>query len=381
MKLGLIINPMAGIGGAVGLKGSDGREIVEQALEQGAQPKAAERVLLTLDKLASVIKQPVLTVSGAMGADVLEKAGIAYEIVMQAKAETTASDTYEAVLKLCENNIDLLMFAGGDGTARDVLDALSAGGKVDTLPVVGIPAGCKIHSAVYAITPAQAGELVALLEQGQPLAVKQAEVMDLDERAYREGKLSSRCYGYLSVPVDDARMQAMKQGGVNLEEVAVQDIAADVVDNMEDGVLYFIGAGTTTAAVMDELGLQNTLLGIDVVLNRELVATDVDERAMLTLLDENINENRAAKIIVTAIGGQGHVFGRGNQQFSPEVINRVIAKEDGKNIIVIATNEKLRSLKGRPLLLDTGNLELDKKLAGMKQIVTGFQQRTLYQLN
>lgn len=381
MKLGLIINPMAGIGGTVGLKGSDGHEIVEQALERGAQPKAAERVLLALEKLAAVIKQPVLTVSGAMGADVLENAGIAYEVVMQAKAETTASDTYEAVLRLCENNIDLLMFAGGDGTARDVLDALSAGGKAENLPVVGIPAGCKIHSAVYAVTPAQAGELVALLEQGQPLAVKQAEVMDLDEQAYREGKLSSRCYGYLSVPVDDTRMQAMKQGGVNYEEIAVQDIAADVVDNMEDEVLYFIGAGTTTAAVMDELGLENTLLGIDAVLNRELVASDVDERTMLTLLDESINENRVAKIIVTAIGGQGHVFGRGNQQFSPAVINRVIAKEDGKNIILIATNEKLRSLKGRPLLLDTGNVELDKKLAGMKQIVTGFQQRTLYQLN
>ncbi len=377
MKLGLIINPMAGIGGTVGLKGSDGRDIVDRALAQGAEPKAGERVSLALEKLVDVIKQPVLTVSAAMGADVLEQVGIAHEIIMQTATETSASDTHDAVLKLCENNIDLLMFAGGDGTARDVLDALNKTGQAETLPVVGIPAGCKIHSAVYAVTPSQAGELVALLEQGEPLAVKQAEVMDLDEQAYREGKVSASCYGYLSVPMDEARMQAMKQGGVNHEEIAVQDIAADVVENMEDEVLYFIGAGTTTAVVMDELGLENSLLGVDVVLNRELIASDVDEAAMLALLNDESNKNRTTKIIVTAIGGQGHIFGRGNQQFSPAVI----AKVGGRNIIVIATNEKLRSLQGRPLLLDTGSVELDEKLSGMKQIVTGFEQRTLYKLN
>ncbi|MDH5387743.1 MAG: ATP-NAD kinase family protein [Gammaproteobacteria bacterium] len=377
MKLGLIINPMAGIGGTVGLKGSDGREIVEQALTRGAEPKAAERALLAIAKLAEVIKQPILTVSGAMGADVLEKAGMAYETVMQASTETSASDTSEAVLKLCDHNIDLLMFAGGDGTARDVLDALNKSGQAEILPVLGIPAGCKIHSAVYAVTPSQAGDLVAMLEQGEPLALKQAEVMDLDEQAYRQGKVSSSCYGYLLVPVDDARMQAMKQGGVNHEEIAVQDIAADVAENMEDEVLYFIGAGTTTAAVMDELGLTNCLLGVDVVLNKELLASDVDEATILALLDDLSHKDRISKIVVTAIGGQGHIFGRGNQQFSPTVI----AKVGGRNIIVVATNEKLRSLQGRPLLLDTGSPQLDKELAGIRQIVTGFEQRTLYKIS
>lgn len=377
MKLGLIINPLAGIGGTVGLKGSDGRDIVEQALAQGAEPKAAERVSLALEKLVGVITQPVLTVSGAMGADILGHAGVAHEVIMQASAETSASDTREAVFKLCENNIDLLMFAGGDGTARDVLDALNKKAQAENLPVVGIPAGCKIHSAVYAVTPTQAGELVAMLEQGEPLALKQAEVMDLDEQAYRDGKVSSSCYGYLSVPVDDTRMQAMKQGGVNHEEIAVQDIAADVVENMEDEVLYFIGAGTTTAAVMDELSLPNSLLGVDVVLNSELLASDVDEATILALLDDALHKDRVSKIVVTAIGGQGHVFGRGNQQFSPAVI----AKVGSRNIIVIATNEKLRSLQGRPLLLDTGSLQLDKELAGIKQIITGFEQRTLYKIS
>ncbi|MDH3342496.1 MAG: ATP-NAD kinase family protein [Gammaproteobacteria bacterium] len=376
MKLGLIINPMAGIGGRVGLKGSDGREVVEQALARGAQPRAGERVLLALEKLTGVIKQPILTVSGAMGADILEQAGLAHEIIMQAPTETSASDTCKAVLKLGENHIDLLLFAGGDGTARDVLDALTQNGLAESLPVIGIPAGCKIHSAVYAVTPSRAGELVAMLEQGEPLAVKQAEVMDLDENAYRAGKVSASCYGYLSVPEDDTRMQAMKQGGVNHEAVALQDIAADVVENMEDEVLYFIGAGTTTAAVMDELGLENSLLGVDVVLNRELIASDVDEATMLALLDDQYHKDRVAKIVVTAIGGQGYIFGRGNQQFS----SAVIAKVGSRNIIVIASNEKLRSLQGRPLLLDTGSVQLDKELAGMKQIITGFEQRTLYRL-
>ena len=377
MKLGLIINPMAGIGGAVGLKGSDGRDIVEQALAQGAEAKAGARVSLAVEKLADILTQPVLTVSAGMGEDVLKQAGIAHEVIMQTSAETSANDTYKAVLKLCENNIDLLMFAGGDGTARDVLDALNKNGQAESLPVVGIPAGCKIHSAVYAVTPSRAGELVAMLEQGEPLAVKQAEVMDLDEQAYRQGKVSASCYGYLSVPVDDARMQVMKQGGVNNEALAVQDIASDVVANMEDEVLYFVGAGTTTAAVMDELGLQNSLLGVDVVLNGELIASDVDEQTMLDLLEDASHKDRVAKIVVTAIGGQGHVFGRGNQQFSPIVI----AKVGSRNIMVIATSEKLHSLQGRPLLLDTGSQQLDKELAGMRQIVTGFEQRTLYKLS
>lgn len=377
MKLGLIINPLAGIGGTVGLKGSDGRDIVDQALSKGALPKAGDRALIAIEKLVGVIHQPILTVAGSMGAEVLEQAGLDYEIVMQPPKQTRAGDTVEAVLKLCENKIDLLLFAGGDGTARDVLDALNKNGLSESLPVIGIPAGCKIHSAVYAVRPALAGELVVKLEQGEPLAVKQAEVMDLDEDAYRAGEIATSCYGYMQVPVDDVRMQVMKQGGVNHEEIAVQDIAADVVENMEEDVLYFIGAGTTTAAVMDELGLQNSLLGIDVVLNHQLIASDVDEKTMLNLLDDMTGTSGGAKIVVTVIGGQGHVFGRGNQQFSPAVI----AKVGGRNIIVIATNEKLRSLQGRPLLLDTGSTKLDKELSGVRQLVTGFEQRTLYKLN
>jgi predicted polyphosphate/ATP-dependent NAD kinase len=371
MKLGLIINPLAGIGGKVGLKGSDGDKIVAQALQKGAKPTAGERVREALKQLESVSVESILTVAGDMGANVLNELGIKNQSLFEPAGSTSADDTREAVRLLCDSGIDLLLFAGGDGTARDVLDAIKDCGQDEKLPVIGIPAGCKIHSAVYAVSPVRAGELLVQFLQGQPLKAHAAEVMDLDEAAYREGKVKASCYGYLLVPSDDTRMQAMKEGGVNSEEMAVQDIAADIVETMENDTLYFIGAGTTTAAVMDELGLSNTLLGVDVVLNRELLKSDADESTLLSFFN-----GREVKIIVTAIGGQGHIFGRGNQQFSSKVIEKV----GNDNIIVIATNEKLHSLQGRPLLVDTGDIQVDEKLRGVKQIVTGFEQRTLYKV-
>lgn len=377
MRLGVVINPLAGIGGSVALKGSDGSVIVERALAKGAEPMAPQRTVSALRQLSVEMTdgsdRVILTASGEMGATSIEQAGLPFEVVYTASADrTTAQDTQAAVKALCAHDIDLLLFAGGDGTARDILNALQACGRADSLPVVGIPAGCKIHSAVYAVTPVQAGELVALLEQGQPLSVKMAEVMDLDEDAFRQGVVKASCYGYLPVPVDDVRMQAMKQGGVDHEAVAVEDIAADIVEHMQSDCLYLIGSGSTTAAVMEALGLPNTLLGIDAVMNAELVASDVDEQTMLKLLD-----GKPGRIVVTAIGGQGHIFGRGNQQFSP----RVIQKVGLDNIVIIASNEKLRSLNNRPLRVDTGDSELDQQLSGVVNVVTGYEQRTLYRIN
>lgn len=195
--------------------------------------------------------------------------------------------------------------------------------------------------------------------------------MDLDEDAFRQGQVNSRCYGYLPVPVDDTRMQVMKQGSLNHHEIALQDIAAEIIETMEQDVYYLIGSGSSTAEIMRQLSLQNTLLGVDIVYNHELVASDVDEQTILKVINDH-----PSKIVVTAIGGQGHVFGRGNQQFSPKVIRKV----GGENIIIIATNEKLRSLDKRPMILDTGDADLDKQLAGLYSVVTGYQQKTLYRL-
>ena len=373
MKLGLVINPLAGIGGTVGLKGSDGRAIVDEALARGAHPLAQQRTLSALSSMGDSIP-PITTAGAAMGADVLAQAGISSEVVYTPGEDTTAEDTRQSVIALCEAGVDLLLIAGGDGTARDVLNALEQCGCAETMTVVGIPAGCKIHSAVYAVNPAQAGELVRGLLNGQLYTVQPAEVMDLDEDAFRHGEVKASCYGYMNVPVDEQRMQAMKLGSVVGEAEMLQEIADDFVDTMEDDVLYFIGSGTTTAAIMETLGLENTLLGIDAMINGELVANDLSEKDMLALMDAG--DFTRAKIVVTAIGGQGHIFGRGNQQLSPRVIRRV----GSDNIIIVATREKLRSLNGRPLRVDTGDAGLDAELSGMKKIITGYEQRTLYEI-
>jgi predicted polyphosphate/ATP-dependent NAD kinase len=375
VKLGLVINPLAGIGGAVGLKGSDGRDIVEQALAKGAHPLAQQRTQSALSAIKDSVPGPVYTAASAMGEDALNRVGIDAVVVYRpTETVTSAGDTIKAVMACCEQGIDLLVFAGGDGTARDILDALRQQGVDDSLTVIGIPAGCKIHSAVYAVSPTQAGELLAGLINGQLYSVKSAEVMDLDEDAFRAGQVKASCYGYMHVPIDEQRMQGMKQGGVDTEALVLEDIAADFIDNMQDGVLYLMGSGTTVAAIMEVLGLDNTLLGIDAVYNGERVAGDLAEQEILALLDKP--DYADARIVVTAIGGQGHVFGRGNQQFSPVVIRRV----GGNNVIIVATRNKLRSLQGRALRVDTGDRDLDLELTGMRQIVTGYQQRTLYRI-
>jgi len=371
MKIGFVINPLAGIGGAVALKGSDGEAIVEQAISLGGHSQSQSRAAVAMKKITATDSLWFYTAAGDMGEDVLDELGFRYEVIYQPTARSTAEDTKNTIDLFTEEGVDLIVFAGGDGTARDVLDALSTEPEV-TIPVIGIPAGVKIHSAVYAITPSHAGELIELIVTGKPMSMIDAQVMDLDEQAFRDGKVNAKCYGYLPVPVDDTRMQLIKQGGLNPHEVAVQEIAADIIETMEPDVFYLIGSGSTTAEIMNQLGLQNTLLGVDIVRDHELIASDVDEKTILTII-----KGHEAKIVITTIGGQGHVFGRGNQQLSAEVIREV----GQDNIIIIATNEKLRSLNNRPMIADTGDVILDENLAGLYAVITGYQQKTLYRLN
>lgn len=403
MKIGFLVNPLAGIGGSVALKGSDGSDIVEQALSRGAIPRAGVRALAALQEV-KVGDLPcgisILTAGGDMGERILSDVepanlGLPCEVVYTSSSDklnnipsrTTAEDTRNAVLAFIRRGVDFIVFAGGDGTARDILDAVS-GETEQKIPVLGIPAGVKIHSAVYAVSPKHAGELLNLILCGQPMSLVEAKVMDLDEQAFREGRVIAKCHGYLPVPVDDTRMQLIKQGGLNHHEIAVQEIAEEVVESMEDGVYYLIGSGSTTQQIMDQLSLDNTLLGVDIVCNGELIASDVDEQTILQIIADN-----PARIIVTVIGGQGHIFGRGNQQLSARVIRRVInsAKDaasntangaaDKGNIIIVATNEKLRSLDKRPMIADTGDRRLDEQLAGLYHVITGYQQKTLYRLS
>jgi predicted polyphosphate/ATP-dependent NAD kinase len=367
-KLGLIVNPIAGMGGRVGLKGSDGIETLNKAKALGAQPESPCRALEALKVLLSVKELfEIITYPDNMGEDVAREAGYCPTIIGTITSEqTTAEDTIKAARQMLEMGVDLLMFAGGDGTARNIYEAIG-----NTIPVLGIPAGVKIHSAVYAINPKRAGAAAALYLENKTVNIREAEVMDIDEEAFRQGIVSARLYGYLRVPELKVYMQNVKSGGYS-EKEAIGGIAAEIVDHMEDDVIYIVGPGTTTRSIMDRLGLPNTLLGVDVVCNKQVVASDVNEQQLYGLLGE-----QRAKIIVTVIGGQGHIFGRGNQQLSPRIIKKV-----GKNNMwIVATKTKLLSLHPAPLLVDTGDPILDQILCGHMRVITGYEDFVPYKVS
>ncbi len=365
LKVGLIVNPHAGIGGPVGLKGSDG--VYDEALAKGGVSRVAERVGVVIDAIDHE-RIDWVTVPGEMGADVLQQHGIAFQcLAMTFPPITTGIDTGRATQNLCEEGIDLLLFAGGDGTARDVAD------HFERVPVVlGIPAGVKMHSGVFANTPSSAAILVNKLAEGEILAIMPAEVRDIDEASFREGTVRTQFYGELPVPADLQYVQATKVGGREVEELVVQEIAADVIENMEAGVTYIMGSGSTINGILDAMGIEGTLLGIDVVRDGALVMKDVGEPALRALLNDGVE----ARIIVTAISGQGHILGRGNQQLSASVIEGVGID----NLMVVASKGKLAALEGRPLLVDTGDAALNAALSGMKPVITGYEDRVLYRV-
>ena len=369
-KLGLIINPFAGIGGALALKGSDGAEIREKALALGAQKKAADRTRLALAEINDLkAKVHIYTAAGEMGEDLVKAMGFAYTVVYHSAAiQSEGSDTEAAASAMLAQQVDLLLFAGGDGTARNVCHVVA-----EHLPVLGVPAGCKIHSAVYAITPQAAGRVLAQVIQGQIVSLNQAEVMDIDEELFRQGRVNARQFGEMQVPVELRYIQAVKMGGKESDELVLSDIAAQVSDLMAQyPEHYFVmGSGSTVDFAMQELGLANTLLGVDLVKNQKLVASDLTAEQLLDHI-----KSTPTKLVITLIGGQGHIFGRGNQQLSPAVI-RHVGKE---NILLIATKTKLTSLAGKPLISDSGDTQLDQELAGLIPVITGYRDQVLYPL-
>jgi len=358
-KLGLIVNPIAGLGGRVGLKGSDGVAIQRRAFELGAVPESHRRVALALQQIKPIQdKLALIAAPGEMGQDAAESCGIEFTVVGSIKpGQTTAADTMDAAKAMRQLGVDLLLFAGGDGTARDIADVIG-----DNLLVLGIPTGVKMHSAVFAVSPESAGELALATLQGRIRCMGEAEVMDIDEDALRQGLVAPKLYGYLTIPYEQRLVQGIKAPSVAGDQVAAEAIAVDVIHRIEDGALCIVGPGTTTRAILSRLKLEKTLVGVDVVSKSRLLARDVNERQLLDLLREH-----EAKIIVTPIGGQGYLFGRGNQQISPRVIKRV----GRDNIIVVATPDKLDAFGGRPLLVDTGDAETDRMLSGYVRVVCG----------
>ena len=367
MKIGLVLNPIAGIGGPVGLKGSDG--VAKLALERGSQSQVSSRVTVCLNELLPLSKDvTVFTCPQDMGANVCRDLGIPHTIIGPIGSPTSSMDTKMAIRRFAELGVDLVLFAGGDGTARDLCDVV----KNDQI-VLGIPCGVKMHSAVFANNPRAAGHVVRALTSGAVFSVMDAEVRDIDEQELRLGKVNARHYGRLCIPAQLNYIQATKSGGREIEEIIKQEIAAEVSDNMSAETIYIIGAGTTTATLMDNMGIDNTLLGVDVIREKCLLAKDVTEDELYKI----VNKKSDVKIVISFIGGQGHLFGRGNQQLSPRVIRSVGIE----NIIIIATKTKLQQLSGRPMLIDTGDVELDKELCGLRQVITGYQEAALLRVS
>lgn len=367
LKLGLIVNPWAGVGGDVALKGSDGPGTVAEALRRGAIPQAQERATRALAFLRDT-PVTLFTWADAMGAASVHAAGLEAQVLGSASVSSSADDTRAAVKALVAAGIDLLIFAGGDGTARDILAELG-----QRLPVLGIPAGVKMHSGVYANNPEDAGRLLEQLAGGGLVELIEAEVRDIDEVAFRAGTVKARRYGSLLVPRSSGLLQQVKSGGHNNEGVAMADMAAYVAEEIRHDTAsdWLLGSGTTVAAVMEALGLSNTLLGVDLLRNGEVLKADVSAVDILQL-----TEGRPLKAVLTVMGGQGHLFGRGNQQFSPAVIRRV----GRPNFFILASRQKMASLGGRPLQLDTGDAELDRELSGHVQVLTGYNERVMYAL-
>lgn len=385
-RLGLIVNPIAGIGGRVGLKGSDGLDVQQRARTLGAVPLAGERAAAAMESLRPLAADIELlippdemgeTVARRCGFDhqVIPTTGLTAEILTPFPSptgrgvrgeETTPEDTRRAAQAMREAGVDLILFAGGDGTARDIFEAIG-----NDFPVLGIPAGVKIHSAVYAVTPRCAGDLAAEFLQGRRVRLQEAEVLDLDEDAYRQGQLVTRLYGYLKIPYRREVVQNQKVPTPASESVQAQAIAADVIERMEPDMAYILGPGTTIRAIAERLDLPKTLVGVDIITRDELLAADVGERQILEML-----ESHPLGMIVTPTGGQGFLFGRGNQQISPEVIRRV----GRENILVICLASKIAALQGRPLLVDTGDPEVDCLMAGYIQVVTGYHEKIIYRV-
>ncbi len=343
--MGFIINPIAGMGGAVGLKGTDGKEILNEAIKLGAKPVAparAEAFLSELRQIGAIVK--LVVGAGNLGEDEAKTVGLACTVLGDRKDETGAEDTRRTAQMMLEAHVDLLVFCGGDGTARDVLNAVDK-----RISVLGVPTGVKMHSAVFAVNPQAAARVAARFLLGD-LPLRETEVMDVDEKAFREGRLSAELFGYLLTPYEPHLIQANKLASPMTEsELRNQAaIAIYIIEEMKPGVIYIIGPGTTTRTIADLLDSNKTLLGVDLFYDKKLAVRDVNETQILEAIS-----GKPAKIIVTPIGGQGFVFGRGNQQISQKVIRQVGLD----NVLVVATESKLRSLKS--LRVDTGDAKLD----------------------
>ncbi len=367
-RLGLVINPVAGIGGPSALKGSDDKNTLLLAKARGVQEKAVARVQEMLSALSDPENLQIITASGLMGEAACCDSACCVEIVYGAPPHSTAQDTINATRLIHQHGVDLLVFAGGDGTARDIYSVI--GGEQT---VLGLPAGVKMHSAVFAVTPKAVASVINSMMHHRLVAARMAEVRDIDETAFRAGQVKTRHYGEMLIPDDQLLVQSVKCSGLLDDELMLNELCAYLQETMEPETLYVLGSGGTLMHLKQLLGISDpTLLGIDLWLNGETIAIDAHEQLIFDL----IQSQKHVKIILSVIGGQGIVLGRGNQQISPRIIEHCGLE----SLQFISTQTKLLALNGRPLRIDSGSDKLNQQLAGYHKILCGYEDFVLYEM-
>lgn len=366
LKFGLLLNPVAGIGGSVALKGSDGTEIQAEAIARGGVPRAPERTSRALHCAERAGEVRWVTWGGAMGETALRDQGLKCEVLGRSRLESSGEDTREAARSLLAAGVDLIVFSGGDGTARDLLEAVG-----QNVPVLGIPAGVKMHSGVFATTPERAGALIDRLVQGGLVSAVSRQVRDLDEEAIHAGEIRPRFFGELKVPEPGGFLQHTKERGVESEGLAVTEIVAEVTERLVDEVRpVVLGPGSTLGEIKRALGFSGSLLGFDVWQAGAVLKLDADAHWLT-------DELAAARVVLSFTRGQGFLIGRGNQQLSPAFLRNV-----GRSALcVVGTRTKLKSLEGRPLLMDTDDPDLDRDWAGLIEVITGYEDCLYYRLS
>ena len=375
LRIGFVVNPFAGAGGPAALKGSDAISTRKAILAGQIEQTALGRAALFIHALKAHVQDTACltfwTVQGDMGATILRDAALPFQCVpYQPHCPTLADDTRRAVIALCASKIDLLVFVGGDGTARDVCESLGVEG-LNKQWVLGVPAGVKMQSAVYAVSPNAAAQVIAHMIGGELVAVAECEVRDLDEAAYVKGQVKSRYFGSLWVPDEPQFVQAVKQGGLEVEPLVISDIADQLKEWITGDTLVIMGPGSTTQQVAEQWGADKTLLGVDVFCAYQCVGRDLTSESLSAMLNQHAGE---LMLVLTVMGGQGHIVGRGNQQLSASILKR-IGQDRTK---LIATRGKLRTLEGRALLVDSGDPDLDKQWQGYMPVLTGYDEHVLY---
>ena len=363
-SLGVVVNPIAGMGGRVGLHGTDGPEL-EAAVLRGAAavaPYRARRALSRLHDLAPAV--PVLTVDGPMGTDHLSGSGWTVRTLPRTRTgPTTAVDTRDAVREMAECGVSLVLFVGGDGTARDVVDVVGT-----TVPVLGVPSGVKMHSGVFATGPEAAGETAArFVARPGVVGCLDAEVVDL---AGADG--SPRMFGIARVPNAGSSLQRAKAFTASNGDADLVALGREVADEMREDRLYLLGPGTTVAHVNAALGLPASRLGVDAVLGRRLLAADASEAELLSLLAEH----PSATLVLGVVGGQGFLLGRGNQQVSAAVLSAVGAD----HLEILASRGKVAALDPPVLRIDVGDERATAPITGYRKVRTGRGRSTVLRI-